>query len=328
MRILEDYIKPTQNELFSLMRKVYQGKIASKRNGFVLVQGEAPIMLLAHLDTVHRERVKQICKTDNGNVLMSPQGIGGDDRCGVYALNTVYRLAPVKPWLLFLCNEEVGCLGAQKFCEEYDKGKLPEQLDDIKCLIEIDRKGKDDAVYYDCCNEDFEEYITSKGFKTQWGSCSDISFVAPAMGVAAVNLSSGYYNQHTLHEYIVRSQLDATVKRVLDIVEDSVDTAFPKYEYRECHRFGSLRGGWYDDYYYGCFLDRKTEKAVDKLVPEEIRQQYKELLDIYPMSELEDNRQAYGDEFIDLLYRSEFTYDPEAEDKLDSLIREKDRLGK
>lgn len=185
MKILEDYIRLTQTELFNLMRKFYSGKVTSKKGSYILVHGEAPVMLLAHMDTVHKMKVKQICKTENGNVLMSPQGIGGDDRCGVYALNKVYRLSTVKPWLLFLCDEEVGCVGAREFCRRYQKGDLPEGLKDIKCLIEIDRKGKEDAVYYDCCNSEFEEYITSKGFKTDFGSCSDISFIAPAMGVAA-----------------------------------------------------------------------------------------------------------------------------------------------
>ena len=67
-------------------------------------------------------------------------------------------------------------------------------------------------MYYDCDNPEFEAYITSKGFETQCGSLSDISYVAPELGVAAVNLSSGYYNAHTQHEYINRKHLNATVK--------------------------------------------------------------------------------------------------------------------
>ena len=177
MRTLEDFIRPTQKELFNLMRRTYEGLTISRKGEFVLVKGEAPIMLLAHMDTVHKERVKQICKTENGNVLMSPQGIGGDDRCGVYALNTVYSLAPVKPWLLFLCDEEIGCVGAGKFARRFEKSLLPEKLKEVKCLIEIDRKGSKDAVYYDYANDDFEDYITSKGFKTAFGSCSDISTI-------------------------------------------------------------------------------------------------------------------------------------------------------
>ena len=70
-------------------------------------------MLVAHLDTVHSQRVHDICKSDDGNILMSPQGIGGDDRCGVFALCNIFQSAQIKPWLLFCCNEEVGGVGAR-----------------------------------------------------------------------------------------------------------------------------------------------------------------------------------------------------------------------
>ena len=84
---------------------------------------------------------------------------------------------------------------------------MPTELDALKFLVEIDRKGANDAVYYDCDNPDFEEYITGKGFQTAIGSFSDISLLAPELGVAAVNLSSGYYNAHTLHEFINVNEL-------------------------------------------------------------------------------------------------------------------------
>lgn len=54
-------------------------------------------MLLAHLDTVYIKLVRTICKSKDKNVLMSPQGIGGDDRCGVYILVKTYELFNKKP---------------------------------------------------------------------------------------------------------------------------------------------------------------------------------------------------------------------------------------
>ena len=127
-------------------------------------------MLLAHLDTVHKEPVKHICRTGNGNILMSPQGIGGDDRCGVYALTAVYEQSRVKPWLLFTCDEEIGGVGAEAFCSPSTRPARPRRsLDELKLLVEIDRKGRNDAVYYDCDNPEFEAYITGKGFRDRSG---------------------------------------------------------------------------------------------------------------------------------------------------------------
>lgn len=119
MKRLEDFIYPTQKRLFKKLCKKYGGQGLYIKNQFILVEGTAPIMLVSHLDTVHEEAVREICKTADGNILMSPQGIGGDDRCGVYAIVTAYELADEKPWLLFTCHEEIGGIGAQCFCRAH-----------------------------------------------------------------------------------------------------------------------------------------------------------------------------------------------------------------
>ncbi len=110
----------------------------------------------------------------------------------------------------------------------HESGNLPAELDALKFLVEIDRRGNNDAVYHDCRNPDFEDYISSKGFVTARGSFSDISLVAPELGVAAVNLSSGYYNAHSLREYINCAELERTIERVLDIVDDAAQDTCPR----------------------------------------------------------------------------------------------------
>ncbi len=302
MNKLEDFVVFPQNELFETLCELYAGKAFFKKDGFILVPGEAPVMLLAHLDTVHKETVKQICATSDGDVLMSPQGIGGDDRCGVYALVTVYKSAAKKPWLLFTCDEEIGGVGAGKFCAAHAKGKLPEELDELKMLIEIDRKGSKDAVYYDCGNDDFEKYITSKGFKTEFGSFSDISLVAPELGVAAVNLSSGYYNAHTPHEYIIKSELNATILKLIEMVAESVSPNFPKYDYVEkiC-RFDFWLGG-----YKGPKISVKGKSDFDSLMSNVNKSELMALLMLYDEDELADYCRTYGDMVIHQLYENEF----------------------
>lgn len=325
MKPLEDYLKPTQKELFAKLTAMYRGRTVICKNKYIIVRGEAPVMLLAHLDTVHKEPVKHICKSDSGNILMSPQGIGGDDRCGIYALTAVYAQAQVKPWLLFTCDEEVGGVGAEAFCAKHRAGKTPKELDELKLLIEIDRKGRNDAVYYDCDNPEFEEYISSKGFETKWGSFSDISYVAPELDVAAVNLSSGYYNAHTLHEYINRKHLNMTVKKILEIVTEAARPDFPKYEYVEGAKFLWSHTGGYD--YYDQYYDRNSKVMRHKTlpptgepgddydelgledVPEDIRDEYLALLDFYFPDELESIRAEMGDAGISMLCQSEFGED-------------------
>jgi hypothetical protein len=330
MENLEKYLVPTQEALFKSLLAKHKNNVASfyKRN-YILVQGEAPVMLVAHLDTVHREPVKHICKSEDGNILMSPQGIGGDDRCGVYALNAVYECSSVKPWLLFTCEEEVGGLGASTFCKKHFAGKLPKELEGLKMIIEIDRKGENDAVYYDCDNKDFEAFITEKGFQTQIGSFSDISYVAPELGVAAVNLSSGYYNAHTQHEYINLSQLEAVVKKVVDIVSEATAPSFPKYEYVEQVRmFGRFKQGVWDDwdyldgYGYG-FPATEKKQAKDLYddwgVPLNLSKDYwdayYELLEYYSNEYLDAMREKFGDSVLVDIYYATFEDEKEEDEE-------------
>lgn len=214
---------------------------------------------------------------------MSPQGIGGDDRCGVYALVKAHALAPTKPWLLFCCDEEIGGVGADNFCLAHESGKLPAALDSLKFLVEIDRKGANDAVYYDCYNPAFEDYISSKGFKTAYGSFSDISLVAPQLGVAAVNLSSGYYNAHTLHEFINRAQRETTIQRVVEIISDATSNDCPRYEYSDIF--------W---------------ESESLAVPDEYKEVYDALLDLYTADELDYFRKLYGDHVLYAIYLDEY----------------------
>jgi len=309
---LEKFLTPTQKELYALVRKMYKGRTICCKKSFVLVYGEAPVMLVAHMDTVHNERVKHICTTQDGNILMSPQGIGGDDRCGVYALVNAYEAAEKKPWLLFTCDEEIGGRGADNFCRKYKDGKLPKELADLKLIIEIDRRGSEDAVYYSCDNKEFEDYITSKGFKTASGSFSDISYIAPDLGVAAVNLSSGYYNAHTQHEYINRQHIDAVIAKVNEIVAEAAKPDFPKYEYiekkvelvRRVFPYASPSNWWKHD--------KDDDDGVVTLhtnIPKDLPVKYKtmydELLDYYEMTDLEVYREMYGNEVIEEMYRNE-----------------------
>lgn len=228
---LEEFIYPTQAGLFDILLSTYRGRMVFVKDAFILVRGSSPVLLVAHLDTVHDEAVETICASGDGNILMSPQGIGGDDRCGVYALASVYEAAQGKPWLLFTCDEEIGGLGAKKFCLAHKQGKLPDELDALRLIVEIDRRGANDAVFYDCDNPAFTAYITGKGFETAYGSFSDISYIAPELSTAAVNLSSGYYNPHTLHEYINRSELEYTIERVIEMVHDATREDFPTFVY-------------------------------------------------------------------------------------------------
>ena len=90
-----------------------RGYHITDKPGYLYAGGTIPVLLVAHMDTVHRQPVEHICYSADGAVAMSPQGIGGDDRCGVWMILQILRTA--KCHVLFCEDEEVGCVGAKKF---------------------------------------------------------------------------------------------------------------------------------------------------------------------------------------------------------------------
>lgn len=232
----------TQRQLKKAIKKHLKGhgRTYESDQGYLYSPGTVPVLLVAHLDTVHKESPSIICMSDDGNVWMSPQGIGGDDRCGVYALLKVAEQHDVH--LLFTEDEEIGCIGADLFTKA---GLYP----NVNFIIEVDRKGANDAVFYDCANQLFTDFVLSFGFEESYGSFSDISLIAPHLGVAAVNLSSGYHEPHTTHEYVVWSELNETIRRICEMVQTTCDKPFEYIEEKKYSRYYS--GRYFDSGYHG-----------------------------------------------------------------------------
>lgn len=193
-------------------------------NGFVYAQGTVPILLVAHLDTVHHKTPECLWYDDRDGSLSAPCGIGGDDRCGVYIILEILKQHNCS--VLFCEDEEIGGIGAEKFT----KTKLANNLiGSFNYIIEFDRKGSNDAVFYDCVNWEFEDFITKQFYKTAYGSFSDISVLAPYLECAAVNLSCGYYNAHTTQEYVKWAEMLTAVKEGCKLIERT--TEVHKFEY-------------------------------------------------------------------------------------------------
>lgn len=181
-----------------------------KQKGFLYAEGSTPVLLVAHLDTVHRALPETICYSADGAVMMSPQGIGGDDRAGVYMILRIIQ--DLHCHVLFCEDEEPGGHGARAFTKS---GIVP----DVNYIVELDRVGNNDAVFYQCRNWQFEQYINGFGFQTAFGSFSDISILAPHLNLAAVNLSTGYYHAHQPGEYVRLDEIEDLISRVAKLLQ-------------------------------------------------------------------------------------------------------------
>lgn len=205
--------------------KLYGKKSVIIEKEYIVAIGDIPVGLVAHLDTVHKTPAYQVFYDKDENVLWSPQGLGADDRAGVYAIVELLT-RDYKPTVIFTTDEEKGGLGASALVSDFPKPPF-----EVNYLIELDRQGGNDSVFYECANQDFERYINRFGFLTEWGSFSDISFICPTWGIAGVNLSIGYHLEHSLGEYLRVDEMISTINRVSAILDSVTDS--DKFEYVE-----------------------------------------------------------------------------------------------
>jgi hypothetical protein len=201
------------------LSKYYKNVIA--QDGFLYVKGKDKICLTAHMDTVHIENVIDyyVLKEDGKTIVSSPQGIGGDDRCGVYMILKILETTKLRPTIIFCEDEEVGGIGSNKFVLT----KFIKDLEKMYFLIELDRKGSNDLVYYSDINEDFHTYLEDlTGYEQNFGSFSDISHLSPACEISSVNISCGYYNAHTTSEYVVMEEMENSIQTTIKIMKDGL----------------------------------------------------------------------------------------------------------
>lgn len=180
---------------------------------YIMAQGTIPVALVAHADTVFKSPPKHFFYDQKQTVMWSPEGAGADDRAGIFAIMQILKLTDLRPHIIITTGEEIGCIGASKLIGDY-----PVFPWDLKFMIQLDRRGKEDCVFYDCNNPDFLRFIESFGFKTAYGSLSDISVLAPCWKIAATNLSVGYYNEHSYAEFLCFTFLLATIEKVKNIL--------------------------------------------------------------------------------------------------------------
>lgn len=237
VRSIEQFFQLKQPSMLKAMRQYLKSKYDKviSTNHYIVAVGDIPVALTAHLDTVFTTPPTRIFYDRAKNVMWSPEGLGADDRAGVYAITQIVK-SGLRPTIIFTTDEELGCKGAEKLVKD-----MPHAPMDLKYIIELDRRGSDDCVFYQCDNSDFEEYVESYGFVMNFGSFSDISVICPAWKVAGVNLSIGYYDEHSYSETLYIGQMLNTINKVKKMLEQA-GTA-PSFEYKELSS-----KGWYSKF--------------------------------------------------------------------------------
>lgn len=231
MRVLKDNDYKTFEQLCGLtqnsmkktmslfLRKKYKKVVETK--DYIYAKGDIPIALVAHMDTVFPTPATEVYYDRQKNVIWSPDGLGADDRAGIFSIIQIIRRG-LHPHIILTTDEEKGAQGASKL------GELECPFSDLRYLIQLDRRGANDCVFYDCDNPQFIEYVEDFGFVESIGSFSDISMICPSWKIAGVNLSVGYFNEHSVSEILNVGHMLNTIEKVIKMLEVK---DIPKFEY-------------------------------------------------------------------------------------------------
>lgn len=229
LQILKMDEKTLLNNLNNLLSKKYNNVICSK--DYIYAEGTYPVCVVAHLDTVFYTQPTNIFYDTNYNVMWSPQGLGADDRTGVYMIMQLLK-QKLLPSILFTTGEEEGGKGALAFIKDF-----PQAPNEIKYLIELDRHGSNDCVFYNCGNDNFISFVEKYGFEKNYGTFTDISIVCPSWDKAGVNLSVGYEEEHSYSEFLRVGCMNDTLKKVTQMIKDSKDKKVPNFDYQKIDYF-------------------------------------------------------------------------------------------
>lgn len=212
--------KSLHNAMFHFVQNFYKPDQIINTKHFIYCKGNIPIMLVAHMDTVFRSPPSEIYYDQKAATLWSPNGLGADDRAGVYAILKILQTG-LLPYICLTTEEENGGVGASCFVKRF-----PYPPKDLKYLIELDRQGMEDCVFYWCDNKEFVKYVEKFEFLFDYGSFSDISVICPAWGLAGVNLSVGYNREHTIAETLNTTVLHSTIKKVCKMLKNPPKNKF------------------------------------------------------------------------------------------------------
>lgn len=208
------------------VRKYYSQKDVHAKPEYILVQGDIPVMLVAHMDTVFKSPPEKIYYDQKQHIMWSPQGLGADDRAGVYLIWKIIQ-AGYRPHICLTTDEEIGGWGVEAMLKDFPENPFQ----DLKYIIQLDRQGMNDCVFYSCANELFTTFIESYDFVTDWGTYSDISDICPAWEIAGVNLSVGYVGEHHETETLNTQALLNTYHKVCTMLQDANYEKIPHFDY-------------------------------------------------------------------------------------------------
>ena len=209
--------------------------IDKERNLFITKNTTNPenyACVVAHMDTIHNFTSARELIIKN-NIITARYiksgiqcGLNADDCNGILvALQLLETLPNLK--VCFTTQEEIGGVGA------YEAANNIEFFLNVRYLIQADRRGNKDLITHtngiDSASEKFVEDIQSLMEKYNYsesiGTFTDIGVLASKLLISGVNISCGYYNEHTFKECCNINELNNCLNFIYEIITSLDDQA-------------------------------------------------------------------------------------------------------
>ena len=177
--------------------------------------------VISHTDTVHEichlnireeflpnaQKEEKLSLKAYDNIGL-PVGIGGDDKCGVFACLTLLKELPYLKAAFFV-SEETGCHGSSKSDPEFFKNvgygiqfDAPENwMITEKCFGQVlfDRESE----FFEVCDKVLSEGMTKEDMDYMVHPYTDVYALRGKFDFSCINFSIGYYEYHSRNEYVV-----------------------------------------------------------------------------------------------------------------------------
>lgn len=205
-------------------------RVAEDHRNLYITKGRSATYpcLVAHTDQVQPPYPPGYAVVHSGNLVYAFDratglrcGLGADDKNGVWiALDCLARYPVLK--CAFFWGEEIGCLGSRQAILPF--------FDDCRWVVQCDRRGNADFItdiggrglcsqrFIDDCDLTQHHYATCRGLSTDVGELK-----ASGLRVSCANISCGYHDPHTDHEYTLLPGLHKCQRLVAHAIERLTD---------------------------------------------------------------------------------------------------------
>jgi tripeptide aminopeptidase len=207
--------------------------------------------VISHTDTVHKIDTinvrEEMLKNAQGELKKSlkaynnegnPTGIGGDDKCGVYAcLELLVELPNLKA--AFFVSEETGCHGSKNADKNFFKNvgygiqfDAPENWMVTEYCMGTQLFDRKSDFFKECDSVLTESFNGRQRYESH--PYTDVYALKGAFDFSCINFSIGYYDYHSKNEYVVIEDVYNGIETGKKMIEK---LGYKKYKFNSKSRY-------------------------------------------------------------------------------------------